>query len=118
MCHHERAVLAHSVPRLRSAIPARETAARHIQADAMSLLKDIAGGPQIDLVLIHPPRLNQRWRLAAGKITISCSDNAIGQILRVSIGMDIDESRHKISIDGAGRSPQPHADWPRHLHIL
>ena len=39
------------------AVPAREIAARHIEADAVSCLEDIAGGPEINFILIDFTRL-------------------------------------------------------------
>src|SRR5216683_5011255 len=56
------------------AVPAREIAACHIQADTMPRLEDIARRPQIYLILVGFARFDQRRRLSLGEIAIASAD--------------------------------------------
>src|SRR5258706_5359480 len=80
------------------AIPAREVAAGYIQANAMASFKDVTRRPEIDFILVSLAGLKQRRIFTLREATIASTDDAIGQVLRIAIGMDIHQSRHKIGI--------------------
>src|SRR5689334_6381687 len=61
------------------AVPAREIAAGHVQADAMPRFEQVARRPQINRVLIGFARLQQFWLGQAP--AIARPDNAISQVL-------------------------------------
>src|SRR5215472_2771906 len=83
------------------AIPTWEIATGHVQANAMSSFEDIAGCPQINLILIGSSWLNERWSLAVSEVAIAGTDNAVREVLRITIGVNIDQACHEI---GVGRA--------------
>src|SRR5258708_31193872 len=91
---------------IRVAVPTREATACHVQANTMPGFEDIAGGPEVDLVLVGHSWLNQRGRFSARKVAIASTDNALGEILRITTRMHIYHARHKIVILCAPNSPQ------------
>ena len=80
------------------AIPAWEVAARDIQPKAMSLLENIARCPQVYFVLVGFSWLDQRWSLSLREVAIASAIDTVGQILRIAIGIDIDQACHKIGV--------------------
>ncbi len=80
--------------------------------------KDIAGGPEVDLILVGHSWLNQRGRFSARKVAIASTDNAIGEILRITTRMDIYQACHKIGIRCARNGPEIYLDRAGHLDIL
>ena len=48
-------------PRVGMVVKAWEIAAGDLQTDAMTLLKDIAGGPEVDRVGVYLAGLNELW---------------------------------------------------------
>src|SRR5437660_2018181 len=98
---HRRIVGAEGSAGVEVAIPAREVAAGNIQADAMPDLENVAGRPQVDLILVRLARLDQRWSFSLREIAVARPDDAVGQILRETIGMDIDQPSYEIGIRGA-----------------
>src|SRR5260370_17153774 len=68
---------------IRVAVPTREATACHVQANTMPGFEDIAGGPEIDLVLVGHSWLNQRGRFSARKVAKASTDNAITDILSI-----------------------------------
>ncbi len=80
------------------AVPTREVAARNIQTNRVACLKEIAGCPEIYFILVGFPWFDQRWRFALAEVAITSAYDAIGEVLRVTIGMDIDQARHKIGV--------------------
>src|SRR3989442_7099295 len=83
-CHRQLSINTKIMARIRVAIPAGKIAARHVQADAVPSLEDVAGGPQVDVVLVGASRLDQRWSFTARGIAIAGADNTVGQVLRVT----------------------------------
>src|SRR6266496_603572 len=106
------------MPRIGIAIPAREIAARYVQTNAVPSPEDIAGCPEIDLVFVGSPWLNQRCSFPVCKTSISSADNTIGKILRIAIGVNIYQACHKIGICRAGNGPKMYFDRASHLEIL
>src|SRR5205085_6967897 len=86
--------------------------------DRMPGLKDIAGGPEIYCILVGLPRLDERGRLTMGKVAIASADDAIGQILGIAIGMDINQARHKIGIRCTRSGPQVYSYGAGYFNIL
>src|SRR6266571_9168089 len=99
------------------AVPAREIAARDVQADTMPSLEDIARGPQIYLILVGFAGFDQRRRLSPREIAIASTDDTIRQVLGVSIRMDVYQPRHEISIGRARGRPKVYQDRTGHLDI-
>src|SRR5205814_3092275 len=62
------------------AVPTREIAAGHVQANAVSGLEDVAGGPQVDFIFVGLAWLDQRGRFPALKMAIAGANDAIGQV--------------------------------------
>ena len=112
------AVLAKSMAGVGIAVPAREVAASDVQANAMALLEDVAGGPQVDDVFVGFARLNQRGRGALREIAVAGANDAIVKILGVAIGIDIDEASDKIGIRRAGGGPEMDDERAGDLCIL
>src|SRR5258707_15079840 len=83
----------------------------------MASLKEIAGRPEINLVLVSLARLDQAWLLTLREMTIARTNDAIGQVLGITVGMHIDQARHKIGVRRARNGPQAHLDRPGNLNI-
>ena len=80
------------------AIPTREVTAGDIQANRMTRLEDIAGCPEINFILVGFSWLDQRWSLSLREVAIASAIDTVGQILRIAIGIDIDQACHKIGV--------------------
>src|SRR5579885_1830041 len=98
MGNHWRIVGTEGSTSVEVAIPAREVAASDVQANAMPDLEDVAGGPQVDFVLVGLAWLDQRWHFSLREIAVARANDAVGQVLRETVGMDIDQPGHKIGI--------------------
>ena len=57
---HDSGVAGCALAGVQIAIEAREVAAGDFQANAMAFQEDVAGGPEIDLVLVDLARFNRR----------------------------------------------------------
>src|SRR5579863_1244569 len=87
-CHSYFRVRTEIVSGVGVAVPAREVAAGNIQANAMPRFEDVAGGPQVNRVLVGFARLDQfRSALTPLKMAVASADDAIRQVLRVAIGV-------------------------------
>src|SRR5712692_1056800 len=98
VCYGQFGISAKVVAGVGVAIPTGEVATGHVQADAMPSLEDIAGGPQVDLILVGASRLDQRWGFTVREVAIASADNAVGQVLRVAVWMYIYQACHEIGI--------------------
>src|ERR1700737_4365290 len=68
-------------------IEARKVAAGDLQTDAMSCEKDVAGRPSIDLEFIDVRPFHELSLLLG--VTIAGTQNAVRQVLRITVGMNI-----------------------------
>src|SRR5437660_10106569 len=99
---HRRIVGAEGSAGVEVAIPAREVAAGNIQADAMPDLENVAGRPQVDLILVRLARLDQRWSFSLRESAVRRPDDPGGQIVRETSGVDIDQPSYDLGIKSAG----------------
>jgi hypothetical protein len=79
-------------------VKAWEIAAGDLQANAMTGLKDIAGGPQVDGVGVDLARLDGLW--TGGGLPITRSDNTIREVLGKAAGMHINQLGGEVRIHG------------------
>src|SRR6266446_5350731 len=100
------------------AVPAREIAACHIQANTVSSPEDIAGCPEVNFILVGCPRLNQRRSFSTLKVAITSTNDTICEILCITIRVNIHQARDKIGIWCARNGPYMYLDRPCHLEIL
>src|SRR5262245_17351786 len=77
-------------------VKAWEIAARNLQTNAMTGLKDIAGGPQVNGVGIDLTRLDGLW--SGGGLPIPRPDNAIREVLGKATGMHVNQLGGEIRI--------------------
>ena len=78
------------------AVEAREIAAGNFQAQAVAGEKDVASGPEVHRNVIDFARLGQ-FRPLNG-IAITQAENALGQVLRESVGPEIHELRGEVGV--------------------
>ena len=82
--------------RIQIAIEPRKTAAGDIQSNAMTRAEEVAGHAQVDGHLVHAAARHQLGLLP--RITILAPNDALAQIHRVSVRVDVDESGHEIRV--------------------
>src|SRR5205823_7697487 len=92
-CLLEFSVGAERLPGVRVAIPAREARRSDVDADAVSGEEAISRRPQIDDVLIGAAGLDRRRLL---RIAIARADDAVGEVLRIAVRMDVHEPRNEV----------------------
>src|SRR5665213_287323 len=97
--------------RVEIAVPAWEAAGCHLYANAMTSPKDIAGRPEVQHILVGPPRLDQCGRFAQGEVAIARPDYPVGEIERTPIGLHVKQSDHEVSVRGRGNGPEMDGDW-------
>ena len=85
-CSLHRSVDAKRVTSIRVSVVVREVAAGNLQANLVSRQEDIAGGPNIDHVLVDLTRRD--GRRVVQRVAIPRPDDAIVQSDRVPLGKD------------------------------
>jgi hypothetical protein len=80
------------------AVKAWEIAAGDLQTDAMTGLKDIASGPQVDSVGVDLARLDRLW--TGGGLPITRPDNAVCEVLGKAAGVYVNQLGGEVSIYG------------------
>jgi hypothetical protein len=88
-CRLHRGVDAKRVAGVRVSVVVREVAAGNLEANLMARQEDIAGGPNIDHVLVDLTRSDGRGVLQ--RVAIPRADDPVVEIDRVSFGEDVDE---------------------------
>src|SRR5438105_1532585 len=107
-------VLSERVASVRVAIPAREVAGSYLQADAVTGLEDVAGGPQVDVEGVRLPGFEQRLRQT---VSIPRANNAVGEIERAAVRVDVHQPRHEVGVRRRRAGPQLDVDGTRHLRV-
>src|SRR5215204_5220540 len=98
------------------AIEAWEVAAAHLKTDAVPLVEEIAGRPEVDLVFVD---LAGRDRpRSVGPQAVSGADDAVGEIARVAVRVDIDQLPCEIGIRRGGCRPEVKPHRTGHLGVL
>src|SRR5262249_35275205 len=77
-------------------VKAWEIAARNLQTNAMTGLKDIAGGPQVNGVGVDLTRLDGLW--SGGGLPIPRPDNAVRKVLGKAAGMHVNQLGGEVRI--------------------
>src|SRR3954452_21662372 len=85
-------------------IETREVAATHLEPQSVSLQENIRSGPQVDGKRINLSGRHHLWLLRG--ISIPRPHNAFGEILRKSVGPDINQLGSEIGINGRGFGEQ------------
>src|ERR1700731_2546185 len=85
-------------PRIEIAIEARKIAAGNFQAQRVTAQKDVARGPKIEGYFVDLSRVHQNGML--GEPTVAHAKDTFGEILRESIGRDVEEFRREVRIHG------------------
>src|SRR5215207_9530974 len=90
------------------AVEAREVAAAHLQTDAMPPAEEIAGRPEVDGVFEWLTRRNRSG--SVGALAVAGADDAVGEITRGAVWIDINQLPREIGVRRGGRRPEvePH----------
>lgn len=78
-------------------VKAWEIGAGDLNPDAVPSPENVARRPQIDGVFVYPTWLN--WLRLGQRFPIPGPYYAVGQALRISVGMEVDQLRCKVSIN-------------------
>ena len=80
------------------AVKAREIAAGNLQTNAMTGLKDIAGGPQVEGIGVDLARLDRLW--TGRGLPLPRPDNAIREVLGKAAGMHVNQLGGEVRVYG------------------
>src|SRR5215212_3834453 len=98
------------------AIEAWEVATAHLQTDAVPLAEEVAGRPEVDLVFVD---LTGRDRPGSvGPLSVAGADDAVGEVARVTVRVDVDQLAREIGIRRGGRRPEVKPYQTGHLGVL
>src|SRR5262245_24145140 len=81
------------------AIEAREVAGGDLDPDAVAGQEHVAGGPEVDGEAGDLVRDERCGSLA--RVAVAGADDAVGQVLRVAVGPDVDQLCGEVSVRGA-----------------
>src|SRR4051812_7856604 len=86
----------------------REVAARNLDADAVALLEQVAGGPEVNVELVDLVR-RQQVLLPKGFV-VAPANNSLEQDFGVAVGSDVYDFARKVGVCAIGRSEQMEHD--------
>src|SRR5215204_238866 len=98
------------------AIEAWEVAAAHLQTNAVPFAEEIAGRPEVDLVFV-----DLTWRDRSrnvGPLAVAGADDAVSEVARVAIRVNIDQLPREVGIRRGGRRPEVKPHRTGHLSVL
>src|SRR5215218_10919642 len=96
-------VRAELVPGVEVAVEAREVATAHLQTDAMPPAEEIAGRPEIDRVFEWLTGCDRSG--SVGPLAVASADDAVAEITRGAVRIDIDQLAGEIGVRRGGRRP-------------
>src|SRR4029078_4229839 len=111
-----RAVHTKGMTRVGIAVKARKRAARDHQPDPVPRQEDVARRAEVYAVLVRAVGLDEQ--LTVEPFTEARTQDALGQDDRFPIGMNVDELRDEVGVDGARRGMQLDGEIPGHLKRL
>src|ERR1700730_9563378 len=99
-------------------VPAWETAARDLEADAVAGLEEVAGRPEVDVVAIRPVRLDRRKLSSRAPVAVARPADAVGQGGGPTRRADVAETGDEVGVRCAGGGPEPDADRAGDLGVV
>jgi len=81
------------------AVEAGEVAAAHFQANPVAFHEDVAGGPEVDLVLVDLTRRNGLGR-GRGGLAELCAQDAFGQVDGHAVRAHVDQLAGEVGVGG------------------
>src|ERR1700730_211650 len=116
--HGRLRVFAEGAARVGVPVPAWETAAGDLEADAVAGLEEVAGRPEVDVVAIRPVRLDRRKLSSRAPVAVARPQDAVGQVDGPTVGVDVAETGDEVGVRCAGGGPEPDADRAGDLGVV
>ena len=85
-------------PGVQVTVETRKVAAGNFQAQRVSFFEDIAGRPDVNVEFVYLAGRDQRRRFL--RVTIADAHNSFGQILRETVGPDVDQLGGEVGVYG------------------
>src|ERR1700733_10977219 len=113
--HAQFRVLAEGMPRVGVSVILWERAARDVEPDPVPLQEYVADYPEIDLELVDLAWCEERFLLQA--LVVASTDDALGEVHRVTVREDVDQLRPKVCVARSGGSEEVYPDWTADLRL-
>src|SRR5207247_929518 len=98
------------------AVEAGEVRGTDLDAQAVAGLEEVAGGPEVDRVLVREAGLGAGGGAVA--VTVAGAQEAVAEVGGVAVGVDVEQLGGEVGVGGVGGGPEVDADGTGNLEVL